>query len=167
MEPANRWKCCTALNFSSGMCVCVHETPGMRGPRVSVTPSWERCPSCSIIFSFDSHYSLSPAIWEAKPVRRELSLSLSLFAPADITDQQPFSTRQAEEAQICNISTWCNYSSFYLRELLRPLLNTTDIGECKITEEAAAVIWQWQNEAICLGEVWIQLGAEINSHVMR
>ena len=35
----------------------------------------------------------------------ESSLSLSLFAPADITDQQPFSTRQAEEAQISNIST--------------------------------------------------------------
>ena len=119
------------------------------------------------LFIWQSLLSVTGDMRSEAGAARALSLSLSLFAPADITDQQPFSTRQAEEAQICNISTWCNYSSFYLRELLRPLLNTTDIGECKITEEAAAVIWQWQNEAICLGEVWIQLGAEINSHVMR
>lgn len=82
MEPVNRWKCCTLLNFSSGMCVCASEALWHAGAYVSVAPSRERCPSCSIIFSFDSHYSLSLTIWKAKQAkeerRDEVSLNLCL-----------------------------------------------------------------------------------------
>ncbi len=77
--------------------------------------------------------------------KRNAQWGLSL--PANITDQQQFSKRQAWEAQICDVSVWCNYSSFYLRELLRHLINTTDIGE----SERCSVLWQWRNEMICQG----------------
>lgn len=54
----------------------------------------------------------------------------------NLEDQHQFSKRQAEEAEIFNISMGCNYSSFHLRDLLCHLINTTVIGDCEITQSA-------------------------------
>lgn len=63
----------------------------------------------------------------------------SQLVPTELVDQQQFSKRQAEEAEIFDVSMRCSYLSFYLRELLCHLINTVVIGGCEITESAVLV----------------------------
>ena len=178
MEAVNRWKCCTVPNCSLGcvcvcVCVCIYAC-------VHVCASVCHLACRSTCFSYHLMRGMSLLkhhlfIWQSllfvtsnmrSGASGDALRPLAQLGAQNITDQWQFWKWQAEEAEICDLTMWCNYSSFYPRELLCHLINTDSYWGvwiyrtlfCYLADE------EWSDLS---GEVRVRPGVEINCRMKR
>lgn len=155
MEEVNRWKCCTALNFSSGMWVCVCVLVCRLACRIT-------CLSCilrlgSYVPSEASSFhltviTLSLAMWEVERKNKQTCTEASLSVCAH---------KHHRSTAVFNVTSWGsrNLRCINVMQLFIILPEGPPLPFNKHNSywgvwnyrECCSVIWQWGNRVIYQG----------------